>query len=111
MHRTCAPNGRETEALEAERKLKHVLVSSLGLTRPPNLVINDTGSLQIGDAFLLCSDGLWAYFSDEELGEILSRNTPREASGTLVQLARDRAQGRGDNLSMAIIKLEPPEAR
>lgn len=34
--------GREEQAIEADRKFKHMLVSSLGLTRPPTLAIADT---------------------------------------------------------------------
>ena len=99
--------GQEPQAREAERKFKHILVSSLGLTRPPDLLLGETADLQVGDIFLLCSDGLWAYFGDEELGELLARSSPREATGELVRLARDRAKGYGDNLSLAVVKLEP----
>jgi serine/threonine protein phosphatase PrpC len=117
MHRTqdqtyasyLRAEGREKEAREADVKYKHMLVSALGLKRPPNLVVNEASPLQAGDVFLLCSDGLWAYFTDAELGDILSRDSPREASDALIKLARQRAQGQGDNLSMAIVKLEPPE--
>jgi len=101
-------NGRAAQAREADRKFKHMLVSSLGLGRPPDLLIADTGDLQAGDAFLLCSDGLWAHFSDAELGEMLVRGNPRDASGQMVRLARERSRGAGDNLSLAIVKLEPP---
>lgn len=102
--------GRQEEAVEAERKFKHMLVSSLGLARSPTLLIGDTTDLRSGDVFLLCSDGLWGYFTDVELGEELARSAPREASDELLRRARQRAQGAGDNLSLAIIKLEPPEA-
>jgi len=103
--------GHTQAAMEASRKYKHMLVSSLGLTRSPELVINDTRDLQPGDAFLLCSDGLWAHFSDTEFGETLARLRPREATDDLVRRARERARGGGDNLSMAIVKLEPAESR
>jgi hypothetical protein len=39
---------------------------------------------------------------------VLSTLPPREASEQLISLARERAEGRGDNLSLAIVKLEPP---
>ena len=100
-------HGRAQQAIEAESRFSHVLVSSLGLTRPPDLVIADSIDLQPGDAFLLCSDGLWAYFDDGELGETLEQLAPRDASDRLVRLARERARGGGDNLSLAIVKLEP----
>jgi len=99
--------GREEQAREADLKFKHMLVSALGLSRQPTVVVGDASDLQVGDAFLLCSDGLWAHFSDDELGETLARLSPREASSELVRLARERALRGGDNLSLAIVKLEP----
>lgn len=101
--------GRTEQAIEADRKYKHMLVSSLGLTRPPNLVIADTRDLRVGDAFLLCSDGLWAHFSDAELGDMLQRLGAREASSELIRLARERGRGGGDNMSLAIVKFDPPD--
>jgi serine/threonine protein phosphatase PrpC len=103
--------GQVQQAIEAERRFNHLLVSALGLTRPPELVIGQAHDLQPDDAFLLCSDGLWAHFSDMEFGELLLRQSPREASSELVQQARQRAQGSGDNLSLAIVKLERHSAR
>jgi serine/threonine protein phosphatase PrpC len=119
MHRTedqtyasyLRAQGRQQQAAEAERRFKHMLVSSLGLARPPDLIMNDTRDLRSGDAFLLCSDGLWAYFGDEELGDILARGSAREASSELVSQARERARGGGDNLSLAIVRLEPADGR
>ncbi|MCP2012061.1 serine/threonine protein phosphatase PrpC [Duganella sp. HSC-15S17] len=61
--------------------------------------------LQAGDAFLLCSDGLWQLFKDTELAAAVARNTPRQAAERLISKAGERAQGKGDNCSMAIIKL------
>ena len=58
-----------------------------------------------GDAFVLCSDGLWAYFDDEELGTLVADNSARQACEILIDKARQRAKGGGDNLSLAIIKL------
>jgi serine/threonine protein phosphatase PrpC len=65
--------------------------------------------LQAGDAFLLCSDGLWPYFSDAELAAAVSRHTPRQASGLLIDKARERAKGQGDNCTLAIVKLVAPQ--
>ena len=58
--------------------------------------------------FLLASDGMWAYFEDDELSQLLNDLSPRDASEEMMALARERAEGRGDNLSLAIVKLEPP---
>ncbi|MCB2070856.1 MAG: serine/threonine-protein phosphatase, partial [Ottowia sp.] len=62
--------------------------------------------LQIGDTLLACSDGVWHYFTTEELASVLASLPPREASEFLIEKARARAQGGGDNLSLAIVKVE-----
>ncbi len=45
--------------------------------------------------------------SPKEMGSALSMLSPREASEFLIQKARSRAHGGGDNLSLVIVKLEP----
>jgi serine/threonine protein phosphatase PrpC len=101
--------GRHAEAEVAAQHYKNVLFSALGIRNELKLEINETHDLRVGDAFLLASDGLWAYFDDTEIATVLDRMSPREASMHLVKLARERAEGRGDNLSLAIVKLELPQ--
>ena len=84
---------------------KNILVHCLGSANAPLIDFGGTDKLEPNDAFLLCSDGLWAYFSDIELGAILASCAPRLASEQLITLARERGAGRGDNCSLAIIKL------
>jgi serine/threonine protein phosphatase PrpC len=101
--------GKLSAADVASHKYKNILVSALGIAREPKLALGEAKDLRVGDAFLLCSDGLWAYFEDHELASLLHSLPPREASEHLIRIARDRAQGRGDNLSLAIVKLEEPD--
>lgn len=103
--------GKIEAAQAAEKKFKNVLVSALGIAREPQVVIGEASDLRVGDAFILCSDGVWAYFEDYELGSLLHGLPPRDASEQIVRIARERAKGRGDNLSLAIVKLEAPEPR
>ena len=49
----------------------------------------------------------YAPLSPKEMGSALSMLSPREASEFLIQKARSRAHGGGDNLSLVIVKLEP----
>ena len=49
----------------------------------------------------------WHYFTEEEIGSVLNALPPRDASEFLVEKARERAMGGGDNLSLIIVKLEP----
>ena len=60
-----------------------------------------------GDCLLACSDGVWHYFTDDEMGGVLERLSAREASEFLIDKARTRSQGGGDNLSLVVVKLEP----
>jgi PPM family protein phosphatase len=59
---------------------------------------------------MACSDGVWHYFSPNELGSVLSSLSPREATEFLIEKARSRGHGGGDNLSLVIVKLEPLES-
>ena len=65
----------------------------------------DTDDLLAGDAFVLCSDGLWGYFQDDELATLVAENSARDACEILIDKARQRSEGNGDNISLAIIKL------
>lgn len=84
---------------------RNILVTSLGGDETPRIDYGEAADLQAGDAFVLCSDGLWAYFGDAELGGVLAAYSAREASELLIGRARARAQGEGDNVSLAILKL------
>ena len=100
--------------ISAEQALVHpnrnILLTSLGGNEPPRIDHGEAGDLQAGDAFVLCSDGLWGYFSDAELGSLVAAYSAREGSEQLIARARTRAAGQGDNLSLVIVKLvEKPE--
>lgn len=84
----------------------HRLVHALGTARDP---VPDIGSLaapRSGDAFLLCSDGLWAHVPPAELGELIARRNVRDAAATMIERARERAHGHGDNCSLVLMKYQ-----
>ncbi len=56
-----------------------------------------------GDLFLLCSDGLTALVSDEEVGEILTAHEPKEACQALVDSANNK--GGKDNITVQVVKV------
>jgi len=86
----------------ASRLLANAVGSPL---KAPFVAVGTQEDLRAGDAFLLCTDGLWPYFTDTELAAAVSRRTPRAAAELLIDKARERAQGNGDNCSMAIVRL------
>jgi serine/threonine protein phosphatase PrpC len=97
--------------LEAARNHRHskLLHNVLGSGRKePFVTLGSCSGLAAGDSFLLCSDGLWHYFTDAELAAVMARNTPRQSSELLISKAGERAHGKGDNCSMAILRLVKP---
>lgn len=98
-------HGRITAAEAEKHPHRNVLMSCLGASDPPRVARGGADRLVAGDAFLLCSDGLWAYFSNGELASIIARQSARQAAEELVGLARERAKGHGDNISLALVKL------
>lgn len=97
--------GRIDEATALTHPQRNILLSCLGSEQEPAVALGGAASLMAGDSFLLCSDGLWGYFSDEELGGVIAALPAREAAQALVNEARARARGVGDNISLAVIKL------
>ena len=97
--------------LEAAKKHRNskLLANVLGNTfKEPFISFGQHQGLQAGDAFLLCSDGLWQFFTDTELAAVIARNTPRQAAERLIVKAAERAHGKGDNCTMVIIRLVKP---
>jgi serine/threonine protein phosphatase PrpC len=91
----------------SDHPMSNILLQSLGTEEEPKPTL---AQLQVGpgETIIACTDGLWHYFSDQEFGAVLMRLSPREACEYLIQKARQRAGGYGDNLSLAIVKLLPP---
>ena len=95
----------EEEAMDHPHS--NILMGCLGTENEPPVDIHVVPRLAPGDALMSCSDGVWHYFTPEELASTISMLSPREACEFLIQKARARAKGMGDNLSLTIVKLEP----
>lgn len=91
----------------AQHPESHVLLGCVGGDKPPPQSAHFIRKLVPGDVLLACSDGLWHHFTSAELGRIVHELPPREASEFLVEKARTRAAGQGDNLSLVIVKIAP----
>lgn len=85
------------------------LVHSLGARERPEADIDGITDPRAGDAFLVCSDGLWRHVEGAEIASIVASQPVREAAETLVALARERARGKGDNCSLVLVRLEGAE--
>ena len=104
---TLVDKGEITEEEANVHPQSNILMGCLGAEDDPPADLYFITQLKPGDVLLACSDGVWHYFSPNELASVLSSLSPREASEFLIEKARSRARGGGDNLSLAIVKLEP----
>jgi PPM family protein phosphatase len=98
--------GEITEAEAEDHPQANVLMGCLGTEDDPPIDAHFIPQLQPGDSLLACSDGVWHYFSTDELASVIASLSPREACEFLIEKARSRGQGGGDNLSLVIVKVE-----
>ncbi len=104
---TLVDRGELTEEEANVHPQSNILMGCLGAEEDPPSDHHYIDMLRPGDVLMACSDGVWHYFTPSELGSVLSSLSPREASEFLIEKARSRGQGSGDNMSLLIVKLEP----
>lgn len=91
------------EAEEAENHpQRNVLLKALGIEKKVSPEVKDTGfRLAGGDKLLLCSDGLYEYFTHEELRRFcLAHISPAALAEQLVETAKER--GGHDNITVIV---------
>ena len=98
--------GKITEEAANTHPQSNLLTGCLGTQAEPPAPVWHIDKLEYGDTLLACSDGLWHYFTPREIGSILHALPPREASEMLISKARQRARGGGDNLSLALARID-----
>lgn len=80
---------------------RNVISRCIGIEgQPPEIYISNT-SINPGEKYLLCSDGLWEYVSESRIRDMLDSDKPLDQIvNELVQLAL--SQGSDDNISVCI---------
>jgi PPM family protein phosphatase len=101
--------GKLTPEQAAVHPNRNMLTSALGMATEPRYTLGELHQPQVGDTFLIASDGVWGHFKTQELTHILSAMPAKTASKLLIELSRERAQGRGDNASLIIINVKPDD--
>jgi len=104
---TLVDRGEITEAQANSHPQSNILMGCLGTESAPPVDIHFIPQLRAGDVLMACSDGVWHYFNTTEIGSILANLSAREATEFLIEKARSRSHGGGDNLSLVVVKLEP----
>jgi protein phosphatase len=92
--------GQMTEAEARESKFRHIITRSVGFER--DVELDNAGvTVEPGDCFLLCSDGLSNYVENPELENILRSTWYRRAPQLLIDLANER--GGDDNITVVVV--------
>lgn len=87
---------------------KNIITRSLGPNSTVQPDLEGPFSIETGDTFLLCSDGLSGPVADEEIGAVLGSMPPSEAVQALVNLANLR--GGPDNITVIVVRVTGPQA-
>ncbi len=93
-----------------EHPNRNVLQASLGDHRAePTALSTNAAPVAPGDMFLLCSDGLWEFVEDDEIGQLLrAALTPQEWLDSLKRQVMRCAQADADNYSAIVVWLSQP---
>ncbi len=81
------------------------LTQSLGGEQEPKADFDET-ELATGDGFVLCSDGLWENASEDEMAQAANADSLLQATQALAKLAAGRGGEEGDNVAIAIARIE-----
>lgn len=93
---------------DAERhQYRHVLTRAIG-TEPDLKTDIFVEEVQVGDVFMLCSDGVTNHVSDEEIGDTLGKMGPAEAAWALVGKAL--VGGGSDNATVIVVHVDALES-
>ncbi len=86
---------------------KNIITRSLGPNPAVKVDLEGPFATEVGDKFLLCSDGLCGQISDEEIGMVLESLSPADAVRALVDLANLR--GGPDNITAVVAHVLGPQ--
>ena len=85
---------------------KNVITRSLGPSPHVQIDLEGPFPIEVGDTFLLCSDGLSGQITDEERGAIAGQLEPEEACQLFIDLANLR--GGPDNITVVLARVIDP---
>lgn len=97
--------GQLTEEQAKNYPHKNLIYRTLG-AHPKVEVEQYEEFLEVGDTILICCDGLWDYFPNEELHELVANSDDfDETTETMIDLAIER--GGKDNITVILFQLAP----
>lgn len=84
-------------------RFRNIITRSVGFEPAvePDLM---TLPIELGDCYVICSDGLSNYLNEDEIGEVLTSRFFAEAGPQLVELANQR--GGDDNITCVVVSVQ-----
>lgn len=94
--------------IEEEEMANHpeqsLLTRSIGVDQEPRPSVKQQARpLRPDEALLLCSDGLWERLGPEEIRSLAASGEREQRLRDLVRLARQRAEGKSDNITAQLL--------
>jgi protein phosphatase len=87
---------------------RNVITRAIGVRDDPELEMK-SGTLEPGDIFVLCTDGLTAHVEDSEILALAGQHRAQDACDLLVALTLDR--GAADNVTVVIVQFNAATPR
>lgn len=108
LDHTATERLREDGVITEEEMLSHPeksrLLKCVGGPQKPSISIGGETPLQRGDTLLLCSDGVWEAFAENELGRYLNYDSLDEGIEEMVIEAEHRRREACDNMSAVCLR-------
>lgn len=108
LDHTATERLREDGVITEEEMLSHPeksrLLKCVGGPQKPSVSIGGETPLQRGDTLLLCSDGVWEAFAENELGRYLNYDSLDEGIEEMVIEAEHRRRDACDNMSAVCLR-------
>ena len=83
-----------------------MITRAIGIFDDPELEV-ETGSIEPGDTFVVCSDGLTGHVADADIRDLVKQLRAQDACDSLVALTLDR--GASDNVTVVVVKCHGAE--
>ncbi len=98
-------NGSITKSEMHAHPDKHKIYNCIGGDTPPLVQVNSKTPLREGDTIVLCTDGVWSNFDDNEINDILQTGPLNITLPKLLDVSEENAGFDGDNMSAIALRL------
>ena len=84
---------------------RNKLTSALGVSMD-GINVSDIIPLDSQTSFLICTDGLWEYITEDEMEDMLNKSCDaRQWLQSMIELREDKAREKSDNFSAVVVAM------